>query len=202
MRKREWLCAQQAKGENQHILPVQPLGLDLGSFVCLLNRQILLQRQPGHLWSSGLRILLKRAKRILAPLNFRGELPHRHGVQFDCQRLSRLGDELGLRLNHLRGRHAGKLRPEVLELSKGCRVKGLHLHACSTKAAQTSAELSGSAIGVGQREHSVGRVITFGNSIGDAMSNGAGLASAGSGKNAGGADQRFGCPTLFFIKSV
>ena len=68
-------------------------------------------------------------------------------------------------------------------------MEGLDRNGTDAKLTKSSAQFAGGAIGVGQGEHAVGREVALGDSIGDSMSYGASFTGAGTGQDAGWADQ-------------
>ena len=64
-------------------------------------------------------------------------------------------------------------------------MKGLYLHPGGSERPQPRAQFSSGAVRVGERQNSIGGVIALCDSIGNSMRDGAGLARAGSSKNAG-----------------
>ena len=180
---------QDADGQQQHVLEVDdpPLGLEL--FVGLQHAS-----HCGGVQASGVTACTMCGGGIglgcehadLGPLNLGGKVTHGNSVKLQTKSRAGLSDHCCLVRQHLWGRAADCLGPEVMELSQGRCVKRPGLNSRNTELAQPGAHLAGRSCRKCDGKHSLGLVGATENPVGNAVRDGPRLAGPGAGKDTHG----------------
>ena len=140
------------------------------------------------LWQDG-RVLVEREARHFAPLDLRGEIAQRRGIELETQCLGGVGDHAAFAVKEAGHLPPDHLRPEVAELRQGSGMKGARRNARCAQLPQATAQFRRRPRGEGESHHAIRSIDAGDHPIGDAVRDRPGLAGAGAGEHAERSEQ-------------